>query len=334
MLAVNGLAAAFLQPVTSLVLGGHRLYLARTHLERISDVMQAVPEQAPAEVTPAPALTGRIEIRNVRFRYDDHSPDVLKGISMSIHPRQKIALVGGTGSGKSTLARLLLGLYIPSEGEIEYDGIPLRSMNLQSVRRQWGTALQEPFLFSSTLRENLSLCNPELSEAQMVQAASLAEIHADIMEMPMGYETRIDEAGQSLSGGQRQRICIARAVAGNPTLLLLDEATSHLDTLTERSVDRNLDTLRCTRVVIAHRLSTIRNADLIVVLENGSIAEQGSHDELLAQNGLYAALIRSQSGAPEVRHWKPEESRLHERLEGQGVRHTATEEFSNEIPCI
>ena len=211
-----------------------------------------------------------------------------------LHPGQKVALVGPTGSGKSTLAKLLLGLYAPTEGEIFYDEIPMPTLNLQSLRRQWGVALQNSFLFSSTLRANISLQNPDMSRDDISRAAKIGEIHDDITRMPMGYETRIDEGGASLSGGQRQRLAIARAVANRPPLLLLDEATSHLDVITESRVDANLNALDCTRVVIAHRLSTIQNADLILVLDKGRIKERGLHDELLAKAGLYAELISAQ----------------------------------------
>jgi ABC-type bacteriocin/lantibiotic exporter with double-glycine peptidase domain len=154
--------------------------------------------------------------------------------------------------------------------------------------------LQDSFLFNSSLRENISFHNPAMSVKELVTATKMAEIHDDIMQMPMGYETRVDEGGRGLSGGQRQRLSIARAVAHKPALLLLDEATSHLDMVTEARVDRNLDALCCTRVVIAHRVSTIRNADLILVLDRGQVAEQGSHDDLLERDGHYAALIASQ----------------------------------------
>jgi ABC-type bacteriocin/lantibiotic exporter with double-glycine peptidase domain len=230
----------------------------------------------------------------VSFRYDADSPNVLDGVSLSIQPGQKVALVGRTGSGKSTLAKLLLGLYPPTEGEILYDGIPVRTLNLQQVRAQSGVVLQDSFLFSSSLKDNISFHNRFIPVEQLTRAATIAEIHTDIMQLPMGYETRIDEGGDSLSGGQRQRLAIARAVAHCPALLLLDEATSHLDVITENRVDRNLDALFCTRVVIAHRLSTIQNADLIVVMEKGSIVEQGSHHELLSRDGQYAALVRMQ----------------------------------------
>ncbi len=294
MLAVNALAAAFLQPIGSLVLSAQRLQLAGAHLERIADVMQAEPEQDRRKVRPAPRLSGKIELRNVSFRYDSHAPKVLDNLSLTIYPGQKVAVVGRTGSGKSTLAKLLLGLYSPTEGEILYDGVPLHAMNLQAFRSQWGTVLQDSFLFNSSVRENISFHNPQMSMQDLVTATRIAEIHYDIMQMPMGYETRVDEGGRGLSGGQRQRLAIARAVASEPRVLLLDEATSHLDVMTEALVDRNLDALSCTRVVIAHRVSTIQNADLILVLEGGAVAEQGSHHQLLARDGHYAALIRNQ----------------------------------------
>ena len=294
MLAVNALATSFLLPVASLVLSVQRVQLARAHVERIADVMQAEPEQRFGSVADAPRLSGRIELRGVSFRYDAHSRKVLDNVSLTIHPGQKVALVGRTGSGKSTLGKLLLGLYLPTEGQILYDGIPLESLSYQAVRRQWGAVLQEPFLFSSSIRENICLHNSSIASDELFEAAEAAGIHADIIDMPMGYETRIDEGGTTLSGGQRQRLAIARAIAGAPAMLLLDEATSHLDVVTERRVDRNLDAMSCTRVVVAHRLSTIQSADLILVLDEGAVVEQGSHDELLSLCGRYAGLVRSQ----------------------------------------
>jgi HlyB family type I secretion system ABC transporter len=293
MLAFSAIATAFLVPLASLVSNGQRLQLVGAHLERLTDVLAAEPEQKLHGVQAAPPLTGRIELKQVSFRYDPNAPTVLHNISLAIEPGRKIALVGRSGSGKSTLAKLLLGLYLPSAGEILYDDIPLTALNWRTLRSQFGVVLQEPFLFSGSIRQNITVNNPSLSLQQVTQAAKLAAIHDDIVQLPMGYETRIAEAGSGLSGGQRQRLAIARALAHQPALLLLDEATSHLDVMTEELVEQNLSQLACTRIVIAHRLSTIRNADTILVIDRGAIVELGSHEQLLAKQGYYASLIHS-----------------------------------------
>jgi len=270
------------------------LQLVSAHLDRIADVVEEESEQDLQGVQHAPPLSGRIELNHINFRYDPNAPLVLRDISVAIEPGQKVALVGRTGSGKSTLAKLLLGLYTPTEGEILYDDLPLQSLNYRTVRSQFGAVLQESFLFSGSIRQNIAFNDPSLSLEQVMEAARLAHIHDDILRMPMGYETLVAEGGMSLSGGQRQRLSLARALAHQPAVLLLDEATSHLDAVTERLVDQNLSDFACTRIVIAHRLSTIRNADLILVLDEGVIVERGSHKDLLAKDGRYAALVHSQ----------------------------------------
>jgi ABC-type bacteriocin/lantibiotic exporter with double-glycine peptidase domain len=294
MLALNALAAAFLAPLASLIANGQRLQMVGAHLERIGDVLQAEPEQRVADSRPAPALSGRIDLDGVNFTYDGQSEVGLRDINLRIEPGQKVALVGRTGSGKTTLAMLLLGLYRPTAGTIRYDGLPLDALDYRSLRRQFGVVLQESFLFAGSIRQNIAFNAPDLDFGEVVAAAEKAGMHEAILEMPMGYETPVAEGGSGLSGGQRQCLAIARAIAHRPAILLLDEATSHLDVLTERRVDERLGELACTRIVIAHRLSTIRNADQILVLDRGSIVERGTHAELVALDGHYAALIRSQ----------------------------------------
>jgi ATP-binding cassette, subfamily B, bacterial len=306
MLALNALAIAFLTPLASLVATGQQLQLVGAHLERIADVVEAAPEQDQRAARLVPQLAGRIELRDVSFQYDPGAPLILRDLSLTIEPGQKVALVGRTGSGKSTLVALLLGLYPPTSGEILYDGIRLGDLDYQALRDQFGVVLQDSFLFSGSIRQNVALHDPGLSLDAINTAARLAAIDSDIARMPMGYETLLAEGGAGLSGGQRQRLALARALARRPAILLLDEATSHLDAITEAQVEQNLADLACTRIVIAHRLSTIRNADLILILQDGAIVERGTHDQLLAMGGQYAALVRGQTsaeGEPHARSW-------------------------------
>jgi ATP-binding cassette subfamily B protein len=294
MLALNAIAAAVLNPLAQLVTTGQQLQLAGAHLTRLLDVLETEPETPPAAALPAPRLGGHIRLENVGFRYGRGSAPVLSGLSFTIEPGQKVAVVGRSGCGKSTLGNLLLGLLEPTEGRIFYDGIPLQELDVRQVRAQFGVVMQEPLLFSGSIRENVSLNSPGLSLAQIEEALRLAALDEEVQRMPMRTETWIGEGGAGLSGGQRQRLALARALATRPTLLLLDEATSHLDATTEARVDAHLGAMSCTRIVIAHRLSTVRSADLILVLDQGRIVEHGTHDTLMQSTGLYAALTRSQ----------------------------------------
>jgi ABC-type bacteriocin/lantibiotic exporter with double-glycine peptidase domain len=299
MLALNALAASVMGPLASLIANGQRLQLVGSHLERIADVLQAEPEQDPLTVSRAPRQTGAIELRNVSFRYNPKAPLVLNDISIKIEPGQKVALVGRTGSGKSTLARLLLGFHEPTSGAILYEGVPLEQLNYRTLRSQFGAVLQDPLLFSGSIRQNISFNDPNLPLEKIVEKAKLAVIHDEIMAMPMNYEAIIAEGSSTLAGGQCQRLSIARALAHEPAILLLDEATSHLDVLTEQLVEENLSRLPCTRIVIAHRLSTIRNADVILVMHEGEIVERGTHSELVERRNYYANLVQVQSSADE-----------------------------------
>ena len=294
MLALNALAASFLAPLGSLVSSGQELQLVRSHMDRIADVMEAETEQAVQTVRHPPHLQGKIRLEQVNFQYDSNAPMTLQDITLKIEPGQKVAIVGRTGSGKSTLGKLLLGLCLPTSGEIFYDDLPLNDLNYQAVRTQFGVVMQEASIFSGSIRHNIAFNHAETDLERVVAAAQAAALHDDIVQWPMGYETFVAEGGNALSGGQRQRLAIARALVHNPAILLLDEATSALDVNTERLVEKNLQAFSCTQIIIAHRLSTIRNADIILVLDQGRIMERGTHQELLAKNGYYASLIRDQ----------------------------------------
>jgi ATP-binding cassette subfamily B protein len=223
---------------------------------------------------------------------------VIEHLSLHIPAGQTIAIVGSTGSGKSTLVKLLLRLYETQTGEITLDGIDIRDLQLVDLRRAIGLVSQDVFLFHGTVRENIAYGNPAATDREVVAAAKIAEAHEFIWQLPQGYETIVGERGQKLSGGQRQRIAIARAILKDPPILILDEATSAVDNETEAAIQRSLEkiTLNRTTIAIAHRLSTIRNADRIYVMEQGRIVEQGQHEQLLEQQGVYANLWHVQMG--------------------------------------
>jgi len=294
MLTLNALAAGFLTPLSSLLATALQLQETRSHIARIEDVLQAPREQDLRSVRPAPPLTGTIALDEVTFRYARGDPPAVSGVTLAVAPGEKIAVVGRSGAGKSTLARLLVGLYAPETGRILYDGIDLHGLDFRSVRAQVGVVTQDARIFGTTVRANIALVDPDAPLDDVVAAARLAAIHDDIEALPLGYDTLLGDGGSTLSGGQRQRLALARALLRRPAILLLDEATSDLDNLTERIVADNLARLRCTRIVIAHRLSTVIDADRIVVLERGAVAETGPHAELLARNGIYAELVRAQ----------------------------------------
>jgi ATP-binding cassette, subfamily B, bacterial len=296
MLALNTFAIGVFGPLANLVSLAGQMQLLGTYVERIADVELAVPEQDLKRVRPAGELRGRIALDGVSFSYGLLDPVVVRDVSVKIEPGEMVAIVGRSGSGKSSLASLLLGLHCPTSGRILYDGMNLADLDLRTVRSQLGIVTQRAYLFGTSIRANIALADPEIPADAVIEAAKRAQIHDEIVRMPMGYETLLLDGGGSLSGGQRQRIALARALVRKPAILLLDEATSALDTITERKVQEDLDQLRCTRVVIAHRLSTIMRADRILVMDEGRLVEQGTHVELLARGGLYAELVAIQLG--------------------------------------
>jgi ATP-binding cassette, subfamily B, bacterial len=298
MLALNAVSGGFLQPLGNLVNTALQLELLGSYLERINDVLDTPLEQDRAKVRPAHRLSGQVTLERVSFRYGPLAPLVVDDVSVEITRGQFVAIVGRSGSGKSTLARLLLALYVPVSGRILYDGCDLTELDFRSVRRQFGNVTQSHELFGTTIFENIALSDPSLPLEAVIAAAKLARIHEEIVAMPIGYHTPLVDRGSSLSGGQRQRIALARALVRKPSILLLDEATSALDAITEREIQQSLASLRCTRIVIAHRLSTVIDADLILLMENGRIVEQGRHNELMRRRGRYAELVASQNRGP------------------------------------
>jgi ATP-binding cassette subfamily B protein len=246
---------------------------------------------------PVSQVKGELALKNITFSYQGRHP-VIENLSLHIPAGKTIAIVGATGSGKSTLVKLLLRLYEVQDGTITLDGIDLRQLQLADLRQAIGLVSQDVFLFHGTVRENITYGSFDVTLSEVEAAAEIAEAHEFICQLPQGYDTIIGERGQKLSGGQQQRLAIARAILKNPPVLILDEATSAVDNETEAAIQRSLEkiTQNRTTIAIAHRLSTVRNADCIYVMDKGKLVEQGTHEELLAQQAIYAMLWRVQSG--------------------------------------
>jgi ATP-binding cassette subfamily B protein len=296
--AFNMMIGKVLNPVLSLTNLWDEVQEVLISVERLDDIFSAEPEETSDQsMLVLPRLKGDVKFENVTFRYDrDEERNTLQNISFEVKAGQTVAIVGRSGSGKTTLVKLLQGLYHSESGNIWVDDHDIRHVSPQSLRSQLGVVPQECFLFSGTILENITLYRPEFSLEEAIKVAKLAEAHAFIQGMPLGYNTKVGERGANLSGGQRQRIAIARALLGEPRILILDEATSSLDAESERRFQQNLNRLSRDRTtfIIAHRLSTVRNADCILVLDRGILVERGNHEELMAQQGLYYHLAQQQ----------------------------------------
>ena len=265
----------------------------RPTLEMVKPILEQEPEATGGKQI-VTRLGGNIEMNHVCFRYSDTMPDILDDLSIKIRAGEYVAVVGETGCGKSTLVRILLGFEKPRKGAVFYDGKDINSLDLRSLRRHIGVVMQNGKLLMGSIFENITISAPWLGLDAAWEAAEAAGIAQDIREMPMGMQTMISEGQGGISGGQKQRLLIARAIAPKPNVLIFDEATSALDNITQKKVTEALDSYRCTRIVIAHRLSTIQACDRILVLRQGKIAEDGTYEELIAQNGFFAELVERQ----------------------------------------
>lgn len=299
LIAFNMLAGRVAQPVMRLAQLWTDFQQTGISVQRLGDILNARTEVANANRSTLPPISGRIEFDQVSFRYRPDGSEVLRGVSLLIHPGEVIGIVGRSGSGKSTLTKLAQRLYVPERGRVLIDGVDLAMADTSSLRRQIGVVLQENMLFNRSIRENIALSDPGIPVDAVINAAKLAGAHDFILELPEGYDTLVGEHGSTLSGGQRQRVAIARALIANPRILIFDEATSALDYESERIIQNNMKAI-CkgrTVLIIAHRLSAVRDANRIVVMDRGQIVEQGSHTELLSHEaGHYSRLHRLQQG--------------------------------------
>ncbi len=303
LIAFNALMGSVLAPLMGLVGLWSRLADAGVAMERLGDVLDMEPEQKPQDLPSRvilPDLQGDIKLDGVFFRYGGNETSyVLENISLDIKPGELIAIVGRSGSGKTTLAKLLVGFYPPTEGRILVDGYDMSVIDKEYFRAQVGYVMQSNLLFSGTIAENLASGDESPDRRRIEEVAKMADAHAFISKMPLGYEQVVGERGVGLSGGQIQRLCIARALYHDPRLLVFDEATSALDTQSESNIIGNMaDILKGrTAVIIAHRLSTIMRADKILVLYEGAVVEQGRHEELVSKKGMYYELVQKQLSA-------------------------------------
>ncbi|HEX9431646.1 MAG TPA: type I secretion system permease/ATPase, partial [Burkholderiales bacterium] len=293
LVAFNMLASRLAQPVLRLAQLWQDLQQTGISVARLGDILNTRPDISnSASRAQLPAIQGAIEFDDVRFRYRPEGAEVLRGVSFRMQPGEVLGIVGRSGCGKSTLAKLVQRLYVPERGRVLVDGVDLALADPAWLRRQIGVVLQESRLFARSIRENIALADPGAPMAQVIQAAKLAGAHEFILELPEGYDTLVGEQGATLSGGQRQRIAIARALMTNPRILILDEATSSLDYESERVIQDNMRFIARGRtvIIIAHRLSAVRDAQRILVMERGELAEQGTHAELIHSGGRYARL--------------------------------------------
>lgn len=294
IMAFQGFMTSFSAPAQSLIAAGQTLQEMRTEMERVEDVMEyPMDEEAPESDTQDTydKLSGRLEMKHVTFGYSRLGEPLIEDFSMSLEPGRRVAFVGASGCGKSTISKLISGLYKPWSGEILFDGKPISAIDRSVFTGSLAVVDQDIILFEDTIANNIRLWDKSIEDFEVILAARDAKLHEDIMQREGGYQYKITEGGRDFSGGQRQRMEIARVLAQDPTIIILDEATSALDAKTEFEVVDSIHARGITCIVIAHRLSTVRDCDEIIVLDNGKVAERGTHEELYARGGAYTSLI-------------------------------------------
>lgn len=298
IMAFQGFLGSFISPATSLISAGQSLQEMRTEMERIEDVMRYptdVPEDEPVrDDREYDKLSGNIEMKNVTFGYSRLAEPLIENFNLTLKTGSRVAFIGPSGCGKSTLSKLISGLYKPWSGEILFDGKPISEIDRSVFTGSLAVVDQDIILFEDTIANNIKMWDSSIEDFEMIMAARDAQLHEDIMQREGGYQYKMTEGGKDFSGGQRQRMEIARVLAQDPTIIILDEATSALDAKTEYNVVNSIKDRGITCIVVAHRLSTIRDCDEIIVMDNGKVAERGTHSELMAKGGMYAQLVTNE----------------------------------------
>ena len=295
LMAFQGFMGSFLAPVNELVNGSQKIVEMRSQMERVEDVMKYPEDHRESEKEILQGkLGGLLEMKHVTFGYSPIQPPLIEDFNLRVEPGHSVALVGPSGCGKSTLAKLISGLYKPWSGEILFDGRPIESIPNEELTNSVAVIDQNVVLFDDTIAQNIRMWDPSIEDFTLMMACNDAEIRADIVSRPEGFDTKIVKGGQNFSGGQRQRFEIATALAREPIVLIMDEATSALDPKTEDEVMKRIRRMGPTQVIVAHRLSTIRDCDEIIVMDQGKILQRGRHEELMAQEGFYQKLMKSE----------------------------------------